>query len=412
MKNRLIFISTLLVVYCLLLSPHGFSVAQASEVLISAPRTMNVALSGVELDSGFRYTASLIKPDELMVEALYLEVKFPEIITPTQVLTTEQLQFEGMRQQGNQTILSWFARDIEPHIAIDAISFVTESPISTDIETYAEWVATAERHYEIGSTLLTNKPALTHANLFSDAIIIGAEGTGGEMLPVGGTGVLIGVGANQLLEETEIVVSKLPSEANPPAEVGDFWWCSLVQIEHIPEGAAVSVIVPLRRPIAPFTPVTLFRQNADGTWEQIPQQGIVTADGQSVAYVHTGGVIATGVSNEIRPVNAELVEAPDEVRRGQVLSNLSQFIPVEDDIDMNTLTIMEDEGIYPPCDLEPSPVTTCRMFDGVFRQCLAGYTHCVFMTEDFGICFDPGGLGDVDGALQCQNIEGSPPPET
>jgi len=56
--------------------------------------------------------------------------------------------------------------------------------------------------------------------------------------------------------------------------------------------------VPLRRPVAPFTELFLFQQQADESWLALDDKGIVTADGQFVMYRHPGGLIATGATKK------------------------------------------------------------------------------------------------------------------
>jgi hypothetical protein len=162
--------------------------------------------------------------------------------------------------------------------------------------------------------------------------------------------------------------------------VGDLWWCSLVAVEDLPEGAAISVAVPLRRPLAPFTPVALFALQEDGSWMELEAQGIVSSDGQFVSYVHPGGTIATGVEAQLQPQPAEIVELDE-----------APEVPIGDAIDI----------AYPACADVDNATTPCTIYSGVIRQCLPDYQNCVITSEAFGVCFDPALMGPEGGGLLC-----------
>src|SRR5690606_34927816 len=146
-------------------------------------------------------------------------------------------------------------------------------------------------------------------------------------------------------------------------EYGNLWWCSLLEINGLPAGTTADVIVPLRRSLAPFTPVQLYQQQSDGSWLVLDQQGIVTADGQYAMYVHPGGIVATGVPAElqsqtvpiaeivseqvidVRPPDPQPTNAPGEIADGS----------------SNTIIIGED---VPPTDVPPPPTSVGQITDG------------------------------------------------
>jgi len=148
-------------------------------------------------------------------------------------------------------------------------------------------------------------------------------------------------------------VRVLPVSFNPPAEFGVFWWCSLAEMNGVPAGESVDVVVPLRRPIAPFTKLALFQQNAYGSWSLLPKMGTVTADGLSVAYVHPGGLVASGGEEGLQPAQVNLEEATDGTSNTIAFSespsqpdNVVQT-GVEDGTN-NTVIIGEANSVPPP----------------------------------------------------------------
>jgi hypothetical protein len=250
--------------------------------------------------------------------------------------------------------------------------------LSEEVDDDLEVALTLKREGEETPEVLeiVGKPAVIPAESTQSAISLGAEGTGGELLPVNDTGVMVGAAAGMLQEDITVTVRELPQDENPPPEVGDLWWCSLVAIDNLPEDAAISVVVPLRRPLEPFTPVALFAQQDDESWLELDAQGIVSADGQFVSYVHPGGTIATGVDAALQPQFAEILEldSAPEVETGES-ADIS----------------------YPMCEDADTETLPCTVYPGVIRQCLPGFNNCIFTSHEFGTCFDPGIMGPEGG---------------
>lgn len=345
----------------------------------------NILLRAVQVADGIRYTASLVKPSDLVLEAIYAEIVLPPGIEPVSVSETERLPFAGLRENADSTKLIWAESEFDAE-TFTPLTFVVAEPLDEDFEVYVEW-ASSER---TGAAQIVGKPDVNRASLPQfEAITLTSEGTGAALMEVGSSGVFVGVAPNLVPDGTEVRV-RLPGPGeNPPAELTSdeglaFWWCSLVDVADLPEDAAISVIVPLRQPLPPFTPVSLFALQ-DGEWVLLAEQGIVSADGQSLSYVHTGGVIAAGVEATFQPSPADLDQvAPDELDRGMLISETAA------DEDATAPDI-------PSCADTTDSAVLCSVYEGVYRQCLPDYINCTYSSSAFGICFDAGILGAEDG---------------
>jgi hypothetical protein len=372
--------SLLLLVLALVLGAQVVAAQSAS-----APE---ILLRALGLPVGIRYSAAFIKPAEMALDEVQAEIKLPPGVELVEVFETQEIKFEGIVRGADGDRLIW--RSLTPISTsefLDTLAFTLSEEVSSDLEVALVFKREGE---ETSETLqFVGKPAVIPAATTQSTITLGAEGTGGELLPVGETGVLVGAAADLLPDNTTVTVSELPPEANPPPEAGDLWWCSLVAVDNMPEGAALSVVVPLRRPLEPFTPVTLFALQEDGSWLQLETQGIVSPDGQYVSYVHPGGTVATGVEVELQPQFAEIVEletAPE--------------LPTGERADIS----------YPLCADVDSAATPCTLYSGVTRQCLPGFNNCIFTSEAFGACFDPGIMGpEGGGGPLCADALAAPP---
>jgi hypothetical protein len=338
-----------------------------------------IMLRALDLTEGVRYSAAFIKPTDVAFEEVQAEIKLPVGVQLVEVFETTEIKFEGVVHEEDGDRLFWRALTaISEEEFLDTLAFTLTEEVPSDLEIALIFKREGEEEPEVLE--FVGKPAVIAATETESIITLGSDGTGGAMLPVGETGVLVGAAAELLPDDTIVTVRELPRDANPPVEAGDFWWCSLVAVEDLPEGAALSVVVPLRRPLAPFTPVALFALQEDGSWLQLETQGIVSSDGQFVSYVHPGGTIATGVEAQLQPQPAEIVEldaAPD--------------VPTGDAISIS----------YPACADSDSATTPCTIYSGVIRQCLPEYNNCVITSEAFGVCFDPGLMGPEGGGLLC-----------
>ncbi len=263
--------------------------AQAQELI--AP---NIFLRGTLLPAGVRYTATFIRPAEDMVlRNVSAEITLPPSAQLNQMLVSRQIQFDVVRVSRERAItMIWQTSRINGDQLVDTFSFLLSQPLSEEVEFYLEWqdengVQFHESFFEV--------PPLSIATVSSGEALVPA---GSAFTPIGFTGVQA---STSHIEPVTVTANILPADFNPPAEFGDVWWCSILELVGLPEGVGATVIVPLRRPVAPFTPLSMFKQNPDGTWSPLDAVATVTADGQFALYEHTGGIIATGGEAEIQP---------------------------------------------------------------------------------------------------------------
>jgi hypothetical protein len=356
-------------------------------------------ISALSLSEGTRYTVSFLKPDDASLEGFTGEVKIPADAELVQVFETDKLQFVGTRADADGVALLWQAVGLSSEDALPPLAFTLAEPADrpltarVSLQSRLRLAAEPAETARILATLI-DKPAPIEAASETAQIALGPEGSGGALIPVGETGVLVGAGPGLFAESALVEVSKLPASANPPEDLdptlGVLWWCSVVSVEGLAEGGAVSVVVPLRRPLPAFTPVQLFALREDGTWAALAAQGIVSADGQTVAYVHPGGTIATGVAAALQPaaLDADAI-APADPDTAQTLADG---------------LIGDDDGqtvfVFPACGTADADAVSapCEMLPGVVRQCLPGFVNCTFTSRTLGLCFDAGILGSEDGA--------------
>lgn len=346
-----------------------------------------IVLRALDLGDAIRYSASLIKPTDLDLQMADFTVTLPEDAVIETIFETGNIAFSGVRRQPDgRTALTWTATDLSAASAIDALTFTLAQELSADMEVYVQYLSAT-----VGAVALSGKPEVALALADQEGeLIIGPEGTGARMLPVGPSGVRVGMAPGLLPEPIAIRARQLPASENPPPELtGDegliFWWCSVVQIDALPDGTAVTVMVPARRPIAPFTPVRLFQQQADGSWQPLEALGIVSADGQYIQYVHPGGVIAAGVEELYRPRPVEtIVELPPVI--SYTLSNpgisTSRPLPVDGRM---------PRGL-PACAETTDATVPCQADDGSVRVCQPGLLNCTFTDANGSICFRPSEL--------------------
>ena len=343
----------------LLLSLAGGVGAQAQTSLI-AP---NVFLRGIQLPEGVRYTASLIKPsDDALLRNLSVEITLPANVSLTEMLISRQIEFDVVRQNSaGKLTLIWQISNVPAENPLDSFSFTLAQSLTEELEFYAAWqdedgIQRFENFLEL--------PSVVDATQSSGQ----AVSTQGGFLPVGSTGVQIS--ASGL--DTTLTANLLSADFNPPAEFGNLWWCSLLELVGLPAGTSADVIVPLRRPLAPLTAIQLFHQQPDGNWLALDRQGIVTADGQYAMYVHPGGVIATGVPIELQSevvTAAEIVIVLEDVTiqppDPQPISVLGQIT----DGSSNTIIIGE---VTPPTAAPPLATNVGQITDGSSNTILLG----------------------------------------
>ncbi|MFN8530402.1 MAG: hypothetical protein U0670_17510 [Anaerolineae bacterium] len=268
----------------------GSAWGQADSGLI-APE---VFLRGLEIPTGVRYTASLLKStDNAALANLSVEITLPASAELVEMIVPPQVQFDVIRRsRAGQLTLIWQISRVAADAPLSPFSFTVTQPLDAELEFYAQWIdETGEQQVE---NFFEQPPVIP--SLVADAQIT-LEQSGFTL--VDGMGVQAAAPDDALA--VPVGVRLLSTDFNPPPQYGDFWWCSLLQVDGVQADQPITVIVPLRRPLAAFTPLGMFQQQANGSWSPLADQAVVTADGQFALYTHPGGVIATGVDAEQQP---------------------------------------------------------------------------------------------------------------
>jgi hypothetical protein len=261
----------------------------------------NIFLRGLQLPQGVRYTATFVPSADEPLRNISVEVTLPAEAQFTEMLISRQVEFDAIRiNQAGELTLIWQISRAPAGTPLDAFAFTVAEPLTSDVRFFMKWQDEARTQFTENFLEL---PPVSVAIETEGALSASSEG----FQPVGETGVQVAGSAE--VASAVLIFNILPIEFNPPAEYGDIWWCSLLDIFGIPFGESVTVIVPLRRPIAPFSQLQLFQQQTDGTW--LPLSGVaeVTADGNYVKYEHTGGAIATGGDPSIQLDSVSASEA-------------------------------------------------------------------------------------------------------
>ncbi|GIK66954.1 MAG: hypothetical protein BroJett018_47480 [Chloroflexota bacterium] len=287
--------------------------ASDSAVQQETPDDFSIQAAGmVTTDNALRYTVYIPKP-LVDAESYVVQVDVPSDATINQVLHGGESTFAGIFAEADSSQqLVWTITAGPSGDDATLLSFVLAKPIDKPLVVTANWD---------GATL-QKEVVPRYAYNFSNVgqVVLGGEQSA-EFQRVGVTGILIRAASGSAGGESTIITARaLPPEDNPPAETGDYWWCSVLELSEIADGETVIVQMPLRRPLPPGTPVVLFQRQADGSWLPLENPGVVTADGQAVEYEHPGGVIATGVEASLQPKFAELTtltrQALDELLVG------------------------------------------------------------------------------------------------
>ncbi len=274
----------------------GSAYAQSAPDLI-AP---NIFVRGIQLPQGVRYTASFIKPVEnAALQNISVEITLPAEAQFTEMLVSRQVQFHVVRKnRQRQLTLIWQISRLDADQPLDSFSFTLAQPLAAELEYYMQW-QTAEGEQRVEDFF--EVPSVVVATQAQAQATVDQPG----FVTMGDTGVQVSAPAGATLS-----AQVLPLNFNPPAQYGNIWWCSLLELNGLPPSTTAEVIMPLRRSLAPFTALQLFQQQADGSWAALAGQGVVTADGQYVIYTHPGGIVATGGDAEIQPDALPASEIP------------------------------------------------------------------------------------------------------
>lgn len=324
----------------------------------------NVLLRGIQLPTGVRYTAAMVKPsDDAVLRNVSVEITLPANAMLAEMLISPQVEFDVVRRnRAGQLTLIWQISQVPADRPLDSFSFTVAQPLSDELEFYAAWqnqdqIQYFENFFEL--------PPLVFATQSESQITLTQAG----FVAVGNTGVQVAASTVGM----SLNVRVLPADFNPPAVYGDLWWCSLLEVVGLPAAMSADVIVPLRRPLAPFTPVALFALQQDGSWLPLDGQGVVTADGQYALYTHPGGVVATGVPIEVQPeivpADAIVVEQIEEVAPPPVDQPPADSTGQIADGTSNTVNLGE---VPPPTPEQPPTENLGQINDGSSNTILLG----------------------------------------
>jgi hypothetical protein len=282
-----------------------------------------VILAALQETDGVRYSVAIAKPLGGEVRELQVEVTLPADARFVGAMETPgYTHFAGL--QGNT--LRWTTSEYPPDEYVDALTFRLAAVPAGDFTIRVSWTGGASGELEF-----SGRPMALAATSPSGELTLGPQGTAGSFVPAGDSGVLIGAAADTLPEGTTLRLRVLGAAANPPPTVaGDLWWCAMVELTGLPPDTAVLVFAPTRQPLPANAWLPVFALRGD-TWTELPdQRGLVTFDGQYVALVHRGGVLATGANSRAQPTSADSstaqpVRDPRFVNLGSQLQGGSQL---------------------------------------------------------------------------------------
>ncbi len=251
-------------------------------------------MTGLQLADSARYSVTILKPDTLVLRDVRVEVTLPPDAEFLQAVEVPgSTHFEGLQASK----LSWTAREVAASDDVDAFAFTLRQVPAGDFQVDVHWGGA-----QPGQNGFSGHPPLSGARAAAGELTLGPEGTGGRLVPIGDSGVLVWAPTGVLPEDTTIGVRRLGPEANPsPAELGDLWWCAMVEVTGLPDSADLVLFVPLRQPLPPLANISLFAQDA-GQWQPLGWQGFATPDGQYVVLRSAGSKsLAAGTSPARQP---------------------------------------------------------------------------------------------------------------
>jgi hypothetical protein len=250
------------------------SPAAAQEPLYDSAR-----LNGqVQADNSVRY--ALVLPPNQSADGFLLTLTVPPDVIVAEMQQNGQIKAQSIVLEATSQRLTWsvaaFDELLRPFV------FTTSAPLSNAV---AVEVQSGDAITRFSLFPYTVDAAQAEASITVDEPV-----TANTFLPVGSTGVMV-TSPDGIAAGTTLTVRELPPEQNPDPSLGDFWWCSQLSLEG---AAGLTVYVPLRRPLPANLPLSVFGQNADGTWQRLEIGAYVSADGLYAVYTHPGGVVATG----------------------------------------------------------------------------------------------------------------------
>jgi hypothetical protein len=322
-----------------------------------------------------------------------VEITLPAKTTLTGIGVPRQVGVAEIRENSATRTLAWNIPLVSASQQLDVLSFSVPAKISGSITFFMRWQdAAGVEHIEH----FDDVPPLTNASESEAELVVTESG----YQAMGKSGVMVSAPITE--PPLVLTVRVLPVSFNPPVEFGAFWWCSLAEMNGVPVGESVDVVVPLRRPIAPFTKLALFQQNAYGSWSLLPKMGTVTADGLSVVYAHPGGLVASGGEEGLQPAQVNLEEATDGTSNTIVFSESpSQPDNVVqtgvDDGTSNTIVISEPNPVQPPATDGTSNTVIIGEANPILPSDTDGTSNTVIISEEISAPTRSPTTGAVDG---------------
>lgn len=258
-------------------------------------------LNGLISSEGTRYVFILPYNN---TDALYDLSVMVDLPLGTQLISAQQantMQFVGASATESAFRLYWRATEILSGELFPPFAFTIMQPLTDFIPATITWRDSLDQTQTTEIILAPNTfNAVEGGASFNPEAPIPAE----QFTFIGNSGVVIYT--SQELPASAITVREAPATEDPPAELGDFWWCSGLELQG---ASGVTVYVPLRKPLPPLMPLTLFAQ-IGGQWQILDVQGYVSADGLYAVYDHPGGLVFTGTEGENNPVEAPPAPPP------------------------------------------------------------------------------------------------------
>ena len=226
-----------------------------AEVQATDESTIAVELTALEQADGVRYSVTIINPSDVPLPGLYALIALPPGVNLVQALQTDgYTHFLGMLPAAQGVSLLWSA-NFNTGDYVDAFTFTLDGPAVGNIGVNLQWSGDKPGH-----VVFYGQPNVSAGSLLENDLALNAAGTGDALVSVAGTGVLVGAAPGQVPDGTKIHVRLMNAAENPPV-TGDLWWCSAVEVTGLPVGAEITVLAPLRQPLPPGAPVTLFMKH-------------------------------------------------------------------------------------------------------------------------------------------------------
>jgi len=258
-------------------------------------------LNGLTLPDGTRYVLILPYNNADALYDLVVQVDLPNGSQLVNAQQTNKVFFNGVIEDEAGVHLFWRAPEILSGDLFAPFAFTLAQPLDAFIPVNVTWKDSLN---QLQSAQIVVSPTTLNAvgqgaSLNTESII-----PAGQFTFIGDTGVVIYSG--QDIPASAITIREANIDEDPPAELGDFWWCSGLELQGV---SGVTVYVPLRKPLPPLMPLTLFAQ-VNGAWQISEIQGYVSADGLYAVYDHPGGIIFTGTEAENNPTEAPPAPPP------------------------------------------------------------------------------------------------------